>query len=189
MKTATLALLLFANAAAGAPLAKATFAGGCFWCMEPPFEKTPGVVSATSGYTGGKNANPTYEQVSAGGTGHYESVEILYDPAKVSYQKLLDIFWHNVDPVDGSGQFCDKGSQYRSAIFYHDETQRKLAEGSRNQLKKRFPNIQTQILPAKPFYRAEEYHQDFYKNHSVKYKFYRHGCRRDARLEQVWGSK
>jgi peptide-methionine (S)-S-oxide reductase len=186
MKSMTLALFLFAGTAGAAPLAKATFAGGCFWCMEPPFEKLPGVVSVVSGYIGGSVPNPTYEQVSAGRTGHYEAVEITFDPQKVSYAKLLDTLWPNIDPTDGSGQFCDKGPQYRAAIFYHDENQRKLAVASRDRLKGRFPNIQTQILRAAPFYRAEEYHQDYYKKNPVRYQFYRRGCGRDARLKAVW---
>jgi peptide-methionine (S)-S-oxide reductase len=189
MKRLFLAIILstVAGAASAAPLAKATFAGGCFWCMEPPFEKLPGVVSVVSGYTGGTVPSPTYEQVSSGNTGHYEAVEITYDPAKVSYEKLLDVFWPNVDPTDGSGQFCDKGPQYRAAIFYRDDNQRKLAEASRDRLKARFPNIRTQVLRAAPFYKAEEYHQDYYKKNPIRYKFYRNGCRRDARLAEVWG--
>ena len=189
MKRIIFAIILstVAGAASAAPLAKATLAGGCFWCMEPPFEKLPGVVSVVSGYTGGTVPSPTYEQVSSGTTGHYEAVEITYDPTKVSYEKLLEVFWPNVDPTDGSGQFCDKGPQYRAAIFYRDDNQRKLAEASRDRLKARFPNIRTQILRAAPFYKAEEYHQDYYKKNPIRYKFYRSGCRRDARLAEVWG--
>ena len=177
-------------AAGGAPLAKATFAGGCFWCMEPPFDRVPGVVSTTSGYTGGTKVDPTYEEVSAGGTGHAESVEVLYDPAKVSYERLLDVFWHNVDPTVRDRQFCDTGHQYRTAIFYHDETQKRLAEQSKAALEKSKPfkeEIVTEIVPAGRFYPAEEYHQDYYKKNPVRYKFYRFNCGRDRRLEQLWG--
>lgn len=168
-------------------LAKATFAGGCFWCMVSPFDKLPGVVSVTSGYTGGTKVNPTYEEVSAGGTGHREAVEIVYDPQKIGYEKLLDVFWHNVDPTDTTGQFCDHGPQYRSAIFYHDDAQRRAAEASRDALRKRFRTVVTDIVPAGPFYRAEEYHQDYYKKNPIRYHFYRATCGRDSRLAKVWG--
>jgi peptide-methionine (S)-S-oxide reductase len=170
-------------------LAKATFAGGCFWCMEPPFDKLEGVVSTTSGYTGGKLARPTYEQVSSGETGHVEAVEVAYDPAKVSYEKLLEVFWENVDPTDPGGQFCDRGSQYVTAIFVHDAEQRRLAEESRQKLvdsgrlKK---TIVTPIRDARPFYAAEEYHQDYYKKNPWRYKFYRTSCGRDRVLEKLW---
>jgi peptide-methionine (S)-S-oxide reductase len=177
-------------AAPGTHLAKATFAGGCFWCMEPPFDRVDGVVSTTSGYTGGEKVDPTYEEVSAGGTGHAESVEVLYDPAKVSYEKLLDVFWHNVDPTVRDRQFCDTGHQYRTAIFTHDETQKRLAEQSKAALEKSKPfkdPIVTEIVPAGRFYPAEEYHQDYYKKNPVRYKFYRYNCGRDQRLEQLWG--
>jgi len=172
-------------------LAKATFAGGCFWCMEPPFEALDGVVSVTSGYTGGSKVNPTYEEVSAGGTGHAESIEVTYDPAKVSYEKLLDVYWHNVDPTTPDGQFCDHGRQYRTAIFYHDETQHRLAEESKHALEasKKLPGpIVTEIVAAGPFYPAEEYHQDYYKKNPIRYRFYRYHCGRDQRLEEVWGA-
>jgi peptide-methionine (S)-S-oxide reductase len=175
---------------AGRPLAKATFAGGCFWCMEPPFDKVEGVVSTTSGYTGGQKQNPTYAEVSSGGTGHVEAVEVVYDPAKVTYERLLDIFWHNVDPLTADGQFCDKGSQYRSAIFVHDEAQRRLAEASKRALEDsgRFTQpLVTELLPAQAFYPAEAYHQDYYLEHPLKYRFYRSSCGRDARLREVWG--
>jgi len=168
---------------------KATFAGGCFWCMEPPFDVLPGVVSTTSGYTGGRTKNPTYEEVSAGGTGHAEAVEILYDPAKINYAQLLDVFWKNIDPLTPNRQFCDVGPQYRSAIFYHDEEQKRLAEASKIALEKsgRFDGpIVTEILAASLFYKAEEYHQDYYKKNPVRYQFYRRGCGRDARLKAVW---
>jgi peptide-methionine (S)-S-oxide reductase len=176
--------------ASGSNLAKATFAGGCFWCMEPPFDKLNGVVSTTSGYTGGEKVDPSYEEVSSGGTGHAESVEVLYDPAKVSYEQLLDVFWHNIDPTVRDRQFCDTGHQYRTAIFYHDETQKRLAEQSKAALEKSKPfkeEIVTEIVPAGRFYPAEEYHQDYYKKNPVRYKFYRYNCGRDSRLEQLWG--
>jgi len=170
-------------------VAKATFAGGCFWCVEAAFDKVPGVISTTSGYTGGTKKNPTYEQVSAGGTGHAESVEVAYDPAKVSYEKLLDAFWHNVDPLVKDRQFCDVGHQYRSAIFYRDENEKRLAEASKAEVQKRFKQaIQTEIVPAGPFYPAEEYHQDYYKKNPLRYKLYRSGCGRDRRLTELWGS-
>ena len=178
-------------AAPNAHLAKATFAGGCFWCMEPPFDRLPGVVSTTSGYTGGQKVDPTYEEVSSGGTGHAESVEVLYDPAKVSYETLLDVFWHNVDPTVRNRQFCDVGEQYRTAIFTHDETQKRLAEQSKAALEKSKPfkeAIVTEIVPAGRFYRAEEYHQDYYKKNPVRYKFYRYNCGRDQRLKDLWGA-
>ena len=175
-------------AAGGPHLAKATFAGGCFWCMEPPFDRLAGVVSTTSGYTGGEKVDPTYEEVSAGGTGHAESVEVLYDPAKVSYEKLLDVFWHNIDPTVGDRQFCDVGSQYRSAIFVHDAVQRKAAEASLAAVQKQLGvPVKTQIVEAGPFYAAEDYHQDYAKKNPVRYRYYRWGCGRDARLTEVWG--
>lgn len=170
--------------------AKAYFAGGCFWCMEEAFEKIEGVLSVTSGYMGGQKANPTYEEVSAGNTGHAESVEVLYDPAKVSYQRLLDHFWKNVDPLTPNAQFCDHGSQYRSAIFYGSEEERRMAEASKQALvqSKRFAQpIVTEIVPAATFYQAEDYHQDFYKKNPIRYKFYKTTCGRAQRLEQLWG--
>ncbi len=171
-------------------LATATFAGGCFWCMEPPYDKLDGVVSTTSGYTGGHQKNPTYQEVSAGGTGHAESVQVVYDPAKVSYAKLLDVFWHNIDPLTPNAQFCDHGSQYRTAIFYHNEEQKRLAEASKQELEKsgRLPQpIVTEIVSASEFYPAEDYHQDYYQKNPIRYKFYRHNCGRDAVLEKIWG--
>ena len=170
---------------------KAIFAGGCFWCMQPPFEQLPGVVSTTVGYTGGRAKNPTYEEVSAGGTGHAESVQIVYDPAKISYEKLLDVFWHNVDPLTPNAQFCDHGNQYRTAIFYHDDTQRQLAEASKQRFdaSKRFDKpIVTEIVAATEFYPAEEYHQKYHQKNPVRYKYYRWNCGRDQRLEALWGS-
>lgn len=172
--------------------AVATLAGGCFWCVEADFDKVPGVLSTTSGYIGGELANPSYKQVSAGGTGHAEAVEIVYDPDKVSYETLLEVFWHNIDPVAKDRQFCDAGDSYRSAIFVHDDEQRRLAEASKNKLaaSARFSEpIQTEIVPAGPFYRAEDYHQDYYRKNPTKYKFYRWNCGRDQRLEELWGKK
>ena len=183
-----LSLILVVAAAPTPPLAKATFAGGCFWCMVHPFDSLSGVVSVTSGYAGGDVKNPTYEQVSAGGTGHREAVQIIYDPRRISYAKLLDVFWHNIDPTDNAGQFCDKGGQYRSAIFYYDETQKRLAEESKQALQRRFKQVYTDVLPADEFYAAEDYHQDYYKKNPIRYQFYRFNCGRDQRLAQVWGS-
>lgn len=171
-------------------LRTAVFAGGCFWCMVHPFEALDGVRSVISGYTGGSLANPTYEQVSAGGTGHIESVEVVFDPTKVGYQTLLDVYWRNVDPFDAKGQFCDRGNQYRPAIFVADDEQKALAQASKRELEKRFERpLATEILPAGPFYRAEDYHQDYYKKNPIRYKYYRFSCGRDARLENVWGSE
>jgi peptide-methionine (S)-S-oxide reductase len=172
--------------------AVATFAGGCFWCMEGPYDALPGVKETIVGYTGGHTANPTYEQVSSGATGHAESVEVIYDPKRVTYQKLLDVFWVNIDPTTKDRQFCDAGTQYRSAIFYHDEAQRQAAEASKAALEKSkpFPQpIVTAIVKAGPFYRAEEYHQDFYRKNPVRYRLYRSGCGRDARLHELWGDR
>lgn len=175
--------------ASSGPHAVATFAGGCFWCVEADFDKVAGVISTTSGYTGGKIANPTYSQVSSGGTGHAEAVEIAYDPSKVSYQKLLDVFWHNHDPLAKDRQFCDRGDQYRAAIFYHDEEQRKLAEASKLAVQAKFAPrvVQTEIVKAGLFYQAEGYHQDYYEKNPIRYKFYRYNCGRDQRLEELWG--
>jgi len=185
---AAAALLLFGAAAPAPPHAVATFAGGCFWCEESAFQDVKGVISATSGYTGGNEQNPTYEQVSEHATGHRESLEVVYDPRVISYQQLLDIFWHNVDPFDASGQFCDKGPQYRGAIFYHDAAQKQLADASKAAVEKRFgKKVVTDILPASKFWPAEDYHQDYYKKNPVRYHFYRFNCGRDARLKEVWG--
>jgi len=172
-------------------LKEATFAGGCFWCMEGPFDKLEGVISTTSGYTGGGKKNPTYEEVSAGGTGHAESVRVVYDPARVSYERLLDVFWHNIDPLARERQFCDAGNQYRSAVFYHDEAQRLAAAASKSTLEasgRLKGPIATQIVPAGEFWPAEEYHQDYYKKNPIRYKYYRGGCGRDARLKEIWGA-
>lgn len=179
---------IIAQAAASAT---AIFAAGCFWCAEHDFEKVPGVEKVISGYTGGQVANPTYQQVSDGGTGHFESVQVIYDPAKVSYQQLLNVFWHNVDPTDGGGQFCDRGDQYRSAIFYANKSEKKLAEQSKQDLLQagKFKSIATLIIPATTFYPAEEYHQQYAVKNPVRYRFYRYSCGRDARLDEVWGSR
>jgi peptide-methionine (S)-S-oxide reductase len=170
----------------------ATFAGGCFWCMEPPYDKLDGVIATVSGYTGGSKVDPTYKEVSAGGTGHTEAVQITYDPAKVSYGRLLEVFWRNVDPLDAGGQFCDRGDQYRTGIFVHDEEQRRLAETSKQALgaSGRFDQpIVTEIVAAGPFYPAEDYHQDYYEKNPIRYKFYRWNCGRDARLAELWGDQ
>ena len=183
--------LLAAGPAASEPApARAVLAGGCFWCMESDFEKVPGVLDVVSGYTGGTVPNPTYEQTSAGGTGHAEAVEIRYDPAKIDYEGLLDIFWRNIDPLTAGRQFCDVGDQYRAAIFPLDEEQKRLALASKAEVEQsgRFTQpIVTTIEPAAPFYLAEDYHQDYYKKNPLRYKFYRYSCGRDARLAELWG--
>jgi peptide-methionine (S)-S-oxide reductase len=192
-----LGISLLATASVGgaptpAPAAKATFAGGCFWCMQAPFESLAGVLRTTVGYTGGTVRSPTYEQVSAGRTGHAESVEIEYDPSKISYERLLDVFWHNVDPVTRDAQFCDHGRQYRTAIFYHDEAQRAAAEASKRALEavKKLPGpIVTEIVAADDFWPAEEYHQRYHEKNPVRYRYYRWRCGRDARLRELWGSE
>jgi peptide-methionine (S)-S-oxide reductase len=177
-----------ATAAAEPQRAVATFAGGCFWCMEGPFEKLPGVVSVTSGYTGGQKKNPSYEEVSQGTTGHAEAVQIVYDPAKLRYEQLLEVFWRNIDPLTANAQFCDHGSQYRSGIFVNDEAQRRAAEASKARLAGRFQQkIVTDIVAASIFYPAEEYHQDYYKKNPIRYATYRAGCGRDRRLKALWG--
>ena len=181
-----------ASSMADDPAATAIFAGGCFWCLESDFDKVPGVLSTTSGYTGGSLATPTYEQVSAGGTGHLEVVLVRFDPARTSYAKLLEVFWPNIDPLTATGQFCDIGSQYRSAIFYRSPEQQRLAEASKAALQAsgRFAKpVVTEILPAGAFYPAEEYHQDYYRKNPLRYFYYRTRCGRDARLEQLWGKK
>jgi peptide-methionine (S)-S-oxide reductase len=185
-----LAGALLAGGAAAQGTAKATFAGGCFWCMEPPYDKLPGVVSTTSGYMGGTKRFPTYEEVSSGTTGHTEVVQVVYDPAKVSYEKLLEVFWRNIDPTVRDRQFCDTGSQYRTAIFYHDDEQKRLAEASKAALEKSKPfkaPIVTPVQAAGDFWPAEDYHQDYYKKNPVRYKYYRTGCGRDERLRELWG--
>ena len=195
LATALLLLALGApHAAAQAPAPKtavATFAGGCFWCMEPPYDKIPGVISTTSGYMGGKKRYPTYEEVSAGFTGHTEVVQVAYDPSKVSYEQLLEVFWRNIDPTVKDKQFCDEGSQYRTAIFVHDDAQLKAAEASKAALEKTKPfkePIVTPIQLAGEFWPAEDYHQDYYIKNPVRYGYYRTGCGRDARLKQLWGA-
>ncbi|HEV3409754.1 MAG TPA: peptide-methionine (S)-S-oxide reductase MsrA [Chthoniobacterales bacterium] len=172
------------------PTALATFAGGCFWCTEADFDKVDGVLSTTSGYIGGMVVNPTYQQVVTGRTGHTEAVEIVYDPAKVTFQQLLDVFWRNHDPLAKDRQFCDRGTQYRPGIFYHNAEQRSLAEASKQKHQARFKlPIQTEITAATTFYKAEDYHQDYYKKNPVRYQFYRFNCGRDARLEELWGKE
>ena len=185
-----------ALAAASAPAqtpaatAKATFAGGCFWCMEADFDKVPGVIRTTSGYTGGTTVNPTYMEVGSGRTGHAESVEVVYDPAKVTSAQLLDAYWHNIDPLVKDRQFCDVGNEYRTAIFVHDAEQRRLAEESKKRVEAQLKApIYTEIVAAGAFYPAEEYHQNYYLKNPVRYKYYRWSCGRDQRLEQVWGKK
>ncbi|WNZ55516.1 peptide-methionine (S)-S-oxide reductase MsrA [Microbulbifer sp. MKSA007] len=166
----------------------AIFAGGCFWCMEPPFDKVDGVLETTSGYSGGHVKNPTYEQVSSGGTGHAEVVQVKYDANKVSYSDLLNIFWHNVDPFDSGGQFCDRGDQYRAEIFYGNQEEKVLAEESKKKVEAELgKKVVTQIKPAATIYPAEAYHQDYYQRNPLRYKYYRYRCGRDKRLEEVWG--
>jgi len=183
-------LFAMATAMAATTLEKATFAGGCFWCMEHPFDQIPGVIAVTSGYTGGQKKNPTYKEVSAGGTGHAESIEVVYDPTKVTYEKLLEVFWHNIDPTAKDRQFCDTGHQYRSAIFFHNEEQNRLAIQSKERLEKNktFKEpIATEIVQATEFYPAEDYHQHYYKKNPIRYKYYRLSCGRDQRLKELWG--
>jgi methionine-S-sulfoxide reductase len=178
------------NSAESKNLEKALFAGGCFWCMEAPFAKLTGVVSVVSGFTGGKEANPTYKEVSAGKTGHAEAIEVTYDPAQVSYAELLDVFWRNVDPTNADGQFNDKGKQYRTAIFYNGEEQKRLAEAAKDRLEREDvfgKPIVTQISPAGPFYKADEYHQDYHRKCPIPYKFYRFMSGRDRYLKKTWG--
>jgi peptide-methionine (S)-S-oxide reductase len=179
-------------AKAAAATAVATFAGGCFWCMEPPYDKLPGVISTTSGYMGGAKRYPTYEEVSSGTTGHAEVVQVAYDPAKVSYENLLEVFWVNIDPTVENRQFCDRGTQYRTAIFVHTPEQRKAAEASKAAVEKSKPfsePIVTPIVAAGEFWPAEDYHQDYYLKNPARYTYYRTGCGRDARLKQLWGAK
>jgi peptide-methionine (S)-S-oxide reductase len=174
-------------------LAKATFAGGCFWCMEPPFDAMDGVISTTSGYIGGPEENPTYEQVSSGATGHAEAVEVVYDPSKVTYERLLEVYWRNVDPTVRDRQFCDVGRQYRTAIFVHGDAQRRAAEESKRSLEAagalKGAEIVTEIVAAGTFWPAEDSHQDYYVRNPLRYKYYRWGCGRDARLDELWASR
>jgi len=177
-------------AAQGVTLDTAIFAGGCFWCMEPPYDELAGVSSTTSGYTGGTVPNPTYEQVGSGRTGHAEVVRVIFDPSRVSYERLLDVFWRNIDPLTANAQFCDRGNMYRSAIFYRGDKQREAALASKLAIVRsgRFREpIVTEIVAASAFYEAEAYHQDYYKKNPIRYKFYRFNCGRDGRLEQLWG--
>ena len=177
--------------AGGDAVARATFAGGCFWCMEPPFDKLEGVLSTTSGYAGGPEKDPTYEQVARGLTGHAEVVQVVYDPARISYAELLQVFWRNIDPLAVDRQFCDAGAQYRSAIFYHDEAQRVAAEQSLAEIRGRFSEpVATVVAPLQgSFYPAEAYHQDYYLKNPLRYRFYRYNCGRDQRLETLWGEE
>jgi peptide-methionine (S)-S-oxide reductase len=182
----------FAQQPAKPATASAIFAGGCFWCMEPPFDALPGVISTTSGYTSGHTVDPTYVSTSTGKTGHTEAVKIVYDPAKVSYEKLLHVFWRNHDPLTANAQFCDRGSQYRAGIYFGSEEERKLAEGSKAELEKsgRFKSpITTEIVAQTAFYPAEDYHQDYYQKNPIRYKIYRTGCGRDRRLNELWGAE
>ena len=185
-----LALIAADTVKAAGRLEKADFAGGCFWCMEHPFDSLPGVVSVTAGYTGGQKKNPTYKEVSAGGTGHAESVQVVYDPSRITYGKLLDVYWVNIDPTTKDRQFCDTGNQYRSAIFYRTEEQHRAALQSKEALEKSKPfkePVVTEIVPAGEFYPAEEYHQHYYKKNPIRYRYYRSGCGRDQRLKELWG--
>lgn len=184
-------ITLFMLPVAFAKTETAIFAGGCFWCLESDMDKVPGVMETISGYTGGSVKNPTYKQVSAGGTGHFESVKVVFDSDKVSYQQLVNAFWHDIDPTDASGQFCDKGDQYRSVIFYLNKEQKKIAEASKQALIKsgKLSNVATLILPAGPFYPAEEYHQNYYKKNPIRYNYYRYTCGRDQRVKEVWNEK
>jgi peptide-methionine (S)-S-oxide reductase len=186
----SLALTTQAQTVPDVTSAKAIFAGGCFWCVESDFDRVPGVISTTSGYTGGKTPNPTYEQVSSHTTGHAEAVQVVYDPAKVSYEKLVDYYWHSIDPTVKDQQFCDHGTPYRTVIFVQDAEQLKIATASRTALEKSKPfkePIVTEIVMASTFYPAEEYHQDYYKKNPIRYQYYRSSCGRDARVKQLWG--
>jgi peptide-methionine (S)-S-oxide reductase len=192
VQTGFFLLALLARTAGAAELATATFAGGCFWCMQPPFDKLDGVIRTTVGYTGGQMRPPNYEQVSAGTTGHAESIHVTYDPKKISYTKLLEVFWHNIDPLAPNAQFCDHGSQYRTAIFFGNNEQNQLAEQSKKDLEAsgRFKQpIVTAIVPAGEFYPAEEYHQKYYRENPLRYRYYRHNCGRDQRLKELWGAE
>ncbi len=194
LRIGLLLALLFAgsrvlHAEAETGVAKAIFAGGCFWCMEKPFDDLDGVLETTSGYTGGEIVDPSYEEVASGRTGHIEAVQVEYDPSKVSYGELLDVFWRNIDPLDGGGQFCDRGQQYSSAIFYGNANQEKLALESKQSISTQFEDsIATEVVPLSRFFAAEEYHQNYYKKNPLRYKFYRFNCRRDNRLNELWAS-
>ena len=189
-RLALLGLLIAAGPAVGEDLKTAVFAGGCFWCMEPPFDELDGVLSTTSGYTGGRAVNPTYEQVTYGDTGHFEAVKVTYDAEKITYAELLDVYWRNIDPFDDLGQFCDKGASYRAAIFVADDAERQLAGQTKEALEEKLGEpFVTGILPRGPFYDAEDYHQDYYLKNPLRYKYYRFRCGREARLTEVWGAK
>ena len=188
MRTPVALLVLFLAVPTWTDEATAVFAGGCFWCMEPPYDKLPGVLDTTSGYTGGRTDNPTYEQVTAGGTGHFEAVRVTYDPDRISYDELLAVFWRNIDPFDDRGQFCDRGSSYRAAIFFGNEAERVLAEAGKADIELRFARkVATRVLPAARFHVAEGYHQNYYTENPLRYRYYRYSCGRDARLKEVWG--
>lgn len=181
------ALLISVNSA-GAEESEAFFAGGCFWCMEPPYDELEGVLDTTSGYTGGRTKNPSYRSVTGGNTGHYEAIRVTYDPDKIDYAQLLEVFWRNIDPLDAGGQFCDRGSSYRTAIFVGNETQERLARDSKARIAEQLGQpVATKILTAGDFYPAEDYHQDYYQKNPLRYKYYRHRCGRDQRLEELWG--
>ena len=190
-------VLIFAILASGfyggtvaAQTKEAVFAGGCFWCLEGPFDALPGVMETEAGYTGGQMSNPTYEQVSSGTSGHIEAMRVVYDPAQVDFEKLLDVFWRNIDPTDAGGQFCDRGPQYRSAVFFADAAEESAARASKARLEEDHGfTIAPEILPRSEFYPAEEYHQDYYKKNPLRYRFYRQGCGRDQRLRQLWGAE
>jgi peptide-methionine (S)-S-oxide reductase len=189
IRTLSVLMVLSSGVAFAAEKGEAVFAGGCFWCMETAFEGVPGITSAVSGYAGGPKKNPTYEEVGTGATGHAESVKVTFDPAKISYARLLDIFWKNIDPLSANGQFCDRGPQYRSAIFWLDEAQKKAAEESKREVEKKLGKpVATEIAKGGEFWAAEEYHQDFYKKNPVRYQSYRLGCGRDRRLKELWGT-
>ena len=191
--TGLLSFLIFfegtpmARAAAAEQYETALLAGGCFWCMEPPFDKLKGVISTVVGYTGGHTKNPTYEQTSSGETGHYEAIKIVYDPSRVSFKEILDVFWQNVDPFDAQGQFCDKGDQYRAAIFYLTKEQQEIAQASKEETETVLgQKVATEIIPVAPFYKGEEYHQEYYLKNPIRYKFYRYNCGRDKRLKEIY---
>ena len=180
-------LLSSSVVSAESKLEQATFAGGCFWCLQAPFDKIEGVVQTDVGYSGGKVENPTYKNVSKGITGHLEVMQVTFDTEKVSYEKILDTFWRNIDPFDAGGQFCDRGQQYSTAIFYHNETQKELAEKSKQKISKSKKKVVTPIIPMEKYYSAEGYHQKYYKKNPLRYKMYRLGCGRDSKLKKIWG--
>jgi peptide-methionine (S)-S-oxide reductase len=189
IRTLSVLMVLWSGVAIAAEKGEAIFAGGCFWCMETAFEGVPGVISSVSGYAGGPKKNPTYEEVGTGATGHAESVKVTYDPSKITYAKLLDLFWKNVDPFSANGQFCDRGPQYRSAIFWLDDAQKKAAEESKREVEKKLGKpVVTEVTRGGEFWPAEDYHQDFFKKNPVRYQSYRLGCGRDRRLKEVWGT-